>query len=653
MPNIDENFKGSALYGNELILAGEHFTADDLKGAGGGSIDVLNYHKVVTYINTSSPVIQDYYPGSRIYQVYRNGVYLSPNRDYTISSTGAVNCTTYTGTANYDIVIWSATTSIPVTPEDQTLGIGIFLDSSNRVNIVASEMGASIYYTIDGSEPSSSSTPYTGPFSLPVDGGNVVNAIAILGNKSSAIRSLVYNPNLSVGQTVTFEDGVPGTVVYDAGSEQSWGRFLIVDNQGLGYYINGETDTSSDVQKFAFGAYSYGSTDSNNYYIYQGIAGTDEAPSTTNIGDGRNATNAYCARGNYWGGVDTSKEGKSLFDSINTVRKQRKNSEWFLPVNVEADYIYNNRTSVPGLSYSSSGSNSYYYTSNEIDYDNSYIENMYNSNATSVAKYNSSYRARLMRTLSLATTKCAAPVITRNKETQKVEMICVDGAQIYYTLDGSNPISGDVVSGNLYTEPIQPGNNCEIRAQAISNLAASEPAYMYYKRYDIGDIVTKDDVPSVCIYAADNPTGQGSDYIFADRDHDLSYYINQTENGYVQWGGYGTLQGVDELEHREIGKGKSNSDLVIANLGTTSNTAWNWLSTFRSAHSNDWFIPSLLELQSLYTNSILLNNVTYSTYYWSSSELYSNLSWYVYFGNGYYNIINKNDTLCVRACWAL
>lgn len=649
MANIDSNFKGTALVGNELILGGEHFTAEDLQS--GNGISILNYHKVISYSNTSSPVIPDYVAGSRIYQIYRDGVYLSPNRDYTISSSGVVEVTTSSGNANYDIIVWSASTDLPITPEDQTLGLGIWLNSSNEVVITTSSNEATIYYTTDGSIPNSGSNVYSEPFSPPATSQTVVTAIAILGDKSSAIRSLLYNPTLAVGQIVTFEDGISGTIIYDAGSEQSWGRYLVVDNNGLGYYINGESDLSPDVQTFIFGAWSYGVPDSNYYFASESLLYDEDGyPSSTAIGDGLNLTNKICADQSYTGWPWHFAEGTvSLFESIKEIRKQRGNSEWFLPVSAELDYLYNNRTSVPNLN-TSSGLSSYYFSSKESSATFAYVKQIYDNTDNMIEKAATSGKARLMRFLSTATNKCAAPSIFRNTENQQVEMSCVDGAQIYYTLDGSDPISNGEVVGTLYSAPIKPNNSCEIRAQAIgNNYSESNIAYINYKVYDIGDVVMKDGIATVCVYAGDKAEDWGQ-YIFVDRDHDLSYYINQTTNGGVQWGPSDDL-GLTDTIYRKIGQGKSNSDLFLNNI-PTSNIIGSWLRIFRSSHSNDWFIPSLQELSCVYNNSGLLNNLT-NNYYWSSSEYDSYRAWNVTFYSGNYSDLAKSSTYCVRACWAL
>ncbi len=59
------------------------------------------------------------------------------------------------------------------------------------VTISDTTSGASLFYTLDGSVPSATSTPYRGPFLLPAAGK--VNAIAVANTLSSPVSSATYN----------------------------------------------------------------------------------------------------------------------------------------------------------------------------------------------------------------------------------------------------------------------------------------------------------------------------------------------------------------------------------------------------------------------------------------------------------------------------
>ena len=84
-------------------------------------------------------------------------------------------------------------------------------DCENTVTITADE-GTNIYYTIDGIDPTNSSTHYTGPFVVNEDA--TIKAIAYSRNLSSGITTNNYNPNYSVKPTIitTYQSGVTVTI---------------------------------------------------------------------------------------------------------------------------------------------------------------------------------------------------------------------------------------------------------------------------------------------------------------------------------------------------------------------------------------------------------------------------------------------------------
>jgi hypothetical protein len=63
------------------------------------------------------------------------------------------------------------------------------------VGIADSSGGVTIYYTTDGSTPTTSSTQYSGPVSLPTDTTTTINAIAVNGNGLSTVTSGTYTVN--------------------------------------------------------------------------------------------------------------------------------------------------------------------------------------------------------------------------------------------------------------------------------------------------------------------------------------------------------------------------------------------------------------------------------------------------------------------------
>ena len=133
--------------------------------------------------------------------------------------------------------------------------------TSNTVAITSEPEDANIYYTLDGETPTSSSTPYGGPFG--VTDHQTVKAIAIkTGFLDSEITSvqLVLNPTITLAQTEYTYNGsaIEPTVssVKDGGTPIDIGEYTvdymnntnagtatvnIVDNPGGAYLVSGST----------------------------------------------------------------------------------------------------------------------------------------------------------------------------------------------------------------------------------------------------------------------------------------------------------------------------------------------------------------------------------------------------------------------------
>lgn len=74
---------------------------------------------------------------------------------------------------------------------------------STEVTITAAE-GASIYYTLDGSEPTTASTLYSAPFAI--NATTTVKAIAALGDKTSGVASKTFTAVASVASIAEFNE---------------------------------------------------------------------------------------------------------------------------------------------------------------------------------------------------------------------------------------------------------------------------------------------------------------------------------------------------------------------------------------------------------------------------------------------------------------
>lgn len=100
-------------------------------------------------------------------------------------------------------------------------GAGTYFSLPQGVTISA-DSGDKIYYTIDGSPPTTTSTPYSGPITLPT-GRTTLNAIAVnSGNSSSAATAIYYiGPVTWVQKVETAGQGASMTPPFPALSQHN------------------------------------------------------------------------------------------------------------------------------------------------------------------------------------------------------------------------------------------------------------------------------------------------------------------------------------------------------------------------------------------------------------------------------------------------
>ena len=154
----------------------------------------------------------------------------------------------------------------------------------------------------------------------------------------------------SVGDTVTL-DGIECLIIYDNGSETTWGRYLCVDkNHDLVWYFAGSDfinyGENSDVINTA-----------NKYGYEWGGYGTETGIDDTSIGIGLTNTNSLI-------GMSLQPETDDwyvVWDKVTEFRF-RRSDKWFVPSRKELNLIYNNRNNLSGLT---TNSNPYYWSSSE------------------------------------------------------------------------------------------------------------------------------------------------------------------------------------------------------------------------------------------------------------------------------------------------
>lgn len=312
----------------------------------------------------------------------------------------------------------------------QELTITATSDTEGYVNIPSSLLGKNpLYLSDEGS--------YTNPRY-----GEFINSISSSPGGSDP----------SVGDTVTL-DGIECVIVLDAGSEQSWGRYIVTDkNHDLVYYFAG-TDYQDEFE-------SSGIINSSNKYGYEwGGHGTTTGITDAPFGAGLANTNSLIEMN-----LQPNTSGwYVLWDKVKEFR-ETYGEKWFVPTKYELNLIYINRDSLSGLT-TLGNADPYYYSSSERDIYYAWDVGLKRGDQTYSGKHSHNCRVRLCR---YATDAELAPPKTT------ISITCgTSDAIIRYTIDGSEPSE----SSTLYEGEFEVEAPATVKARGFkSGLLASDIA---------------------------------------------------------------------------------------------------------------------------------------------------------------------------------
>ncbi len=184
-----------------------------------------------TYSSAQSVTISDATPGATIYYTTNGGTPTTSSPRYTgpitVSSTETLQAmAAATGDTNSAVASATYTITATVATPIFSPAAGTY-SSAQSVTLSDATSGATIYYTTNGTTPTTSSTAYTGP--ITVSSTETLQAIAAAtGDTNSAVASAAYTitatvatPTFSLGsgtyssaQSVTLSDATSGATIY-------------------------------------------------------------------------------------------------------------------------------------------------------------------------------------------------------------------------------------------------------------------------------------------------------------------------------------------------------------------------------------------------------------------------------------------------------
>jgi hypothetical protein len=87
---------------------------------------------------------------------------------------------------------------------------------------------------------------------------------------------------------------------------------------------------------------------------------------------------------------------------------------------------------------------------------------------------------------------------------------------------------------------------------------------------------------------------------------------------------------------------------LVTELGEVNNMTWDNAVRFCLRKGNGWHLPSLEELEKLYSSRSIIIGIS-NDVYWSSTEFNAEYAWYLFFLNGNSSCYSKNYLGIVRA----
>ena len=438
---------------------------------------------------------------------------------------------------------------------------------SHEVTISTEHDKGTIYYTLDGSTPTASSSKYTKALkptvNCTVKAIVTVDTLVASSVAESDIRwykaeNVVYNPIYEVNEedetvykltmkcpttdtkiyygidgydynptsNTLYNDGdtiivgasktVYAVAVRDGYNRSDWNSFYISDDN---YTVSTPSYTSDQEKKKVYLSSTDGAT------IYYTTDGTN--PDTTSV--------VYTSKGidikaNWTIKAMAVKDG--MYDS--GIREFSING-WYRVSDVVFEPVISNNEFKMKLKTNDgeSGTTIYYKVGGYYDFDQNDLKmnETYNGTAFSVAsgQYVSAIAVKENWTNSSLSRQyydysnytCSAPTISLNSEVDSVTFRCsTDNAKIYYTLDGSDPTTSETRKSTSHNKRIKLTTNCTIKAYATATglLASSTTETTVSNWYQVSDL-------KYTLIVEDNQLKMQLSTEKAEKDVKIYYYV--------------------------------------------------------------------------------------------------------------------------------
>ena len=534
-----------------------------------------------------------------------------------------------------------------------------------QVSITSGTTGAIIYYTLDGTAPTVSSTKYTASFKLTE--AKTVKAIAIkTGMLDSAIATksviqvvapVITSSGVAGGQQVSITSTTSGATIYytldgtapTVSSTKYTASFKLITSKTVKAIaiktgmLDSAVATKSVIQVVAPVITSSGvaggqqvsiTSTTSGATIYYTLDGTAPTVSSTK----------YTASFK----LITSKTVKAIAiktGMLDSAIATKSVIQVVAPVITSSGVAGGQQVSITSTT---SGATIYYTLDGTAP-------------TVSSTKYTASFKLTTSKTVkaiaiktgmldsavgskSVTVSKVATPVIspstTSFSGTVSVTISCsTSGALIYYTINGSNPTT----TSTLYRSPFTINATTTVKTMAVKsgmvNSAIASKQYTLQQVYTVG---STGPAGGKIFYVNDNPAITTWKYLEAALTDEASTYI---------FGGYGTLIGATGTA---IGTGQANTTTIMNAPSATTKASYaakvceDKSVTYNGKTYADWFLPSKDELNEMYINKATIGGFI-DSYYWSSTEGNDiGSAWVQYFVSGVQFSCGKGSTCRVR-----